>query len=125
MIERFKNEINIVGWRNGYFKDEEFNEIINDINNKVPDVLYIALGTPQKEYLLYDLRNSLKCKFAVGVGGAFNIIAGCSWGEISEISILAPRMLLKFWIGVCVEASNIEILMYVSVGSVLLIINSS
>jgi N-acetylglucosaminyldiphosphoundecaprenol N-acetyl-beta-D-mannosaminyltransferase len=76
VVNHYKNRINIVGWRNGYFTKDEFESILNDINQKQPDVLFIALGTPQKEYMLYDLRNVLKCKFAVGVGGAFNIIAG-------------------------------------------------
>lgn len=76
VVEHYNEKINIVGWRNGYFTKDELDSIIDDINDKQTDVLFIALGTPQKEYMLYDLRNILKCKFAVGVGGAFNIIAG-------------------------------------------------
>ena len=34
------------------------------------------MGTPEKEYLLYYFRKKLNVKFAVGVGGAFDIIAG-------------------------------------------------
>ena len=67
VVNHYKNRINIVGWRNGYFTKDGFESILNDINQKQPDVLFIALGTPQKEYMLYDLRNVLKCKFAVGV----------------------------------------------------------
>lgn len=73
-----KYDMNIVGWRNGYFETNELNNIIDDINNKETDVLFVALGTPAKEYFLYDNKESLKCKFAVGVGGAFNIVAGIS-----------------------------------------------
>jgi len=75
-IYREKHNLNIVGWRNGYFKKNELDLIIKDINKKQTDVLYLGIGTPEKEYLLYDLKNVLKCKFAVGVGGAFDIIAG-------------------------------------------------
>ena len=75
---RQKFKMNIVGWRNGYFKPDELGNIIEDINKKETDILFIALGTPAKEYFLYDYRNTLKCKFAVGVGGAFNIVAGIS-----------------------------------------------
>ena len=76
VVNHYGKKINIVGWRNGYFAKDELDNIIDDINDKKTDVLFLALGTPQKEYMLYDLRDVLKCKFAVGVGGAFNIIAG-------------------------------------------------
>jgi len=70
--------MNIVGWRNGFFKKNELVDLINDINQKETDILFVAMGTPAKEYFLYDNKELLKCKFAVGVGGAFNIIAGVS-----------------------------------------------
>lgn len=77
-VEHYKKKynMNIVGWRNGYLKANDLDELINDINRKETDVLFVALGTPAKEYFLYDNKESLKCKFAVGVGGAFNIVAG-------------------------------------------------
>jgi N-acetylglucosaminyldiphosphoundecaprenol N-acetyl-beta-D-mannosaminyltransferase len=73
---RNKYNLNIVGWRNGFFTKNELFGIINDINKSETDILFIAFGTPAKEYFLYDNKDVLKCKFAVGVGGAFNIIAG-------------------------------------------------
>jgi N-acetylglucosaminyldiphosphoundecaprenol N-acetyl-beta-D-mannosaminyltransferase len=76
VIKYYKNKINVVGWRSGYFKKKELELIIKNINSKEIDILYLAMGTPQKEYMLYDLRDTLKCRFAIGVGGAFNIIAG-------------------------------------------------
>ena len=68
--------LNIVGWRNGYFGKQNVKEVIDEINQKGTDILFIALGTPAKEYFLYDNKDILECKFAVGVGGAFNIVAG-------------------------------------------------
>jgi len=71
-----KYNLNIVGWRNGFFDPLELSDIVKRINELNTDILFIALGTPAKEYLLYELHDQLECKFAVGVGGAFNIIAG-------------------------------------------------
>ena len=71
-----KCNLNIVGWRNGFFDPMELSDIVRRINELNTDVLFVALGTPAKEYLLHKLRDQLECKFAVGVGGAFNIIAG-------------------------------------------------
>lgn len=71
-----KYDMNIVGWRNGFFDPAQLSDIVKQINELNTDVLFVALGTPAKEYLLHELRGQLKCKFAVGVGGAFNIVAG-------------------------------------------------
>ena len=71
-----KYNINIVGFRNGYFSLNNITQIINDINKTKPDVLFLALGTPNKEYFLHQFKNELKVKVAIGVGGAFDIIAG-------------------------------------------------
>lgn len=71
-----KYNLKVVGQRNGYFPKEELPEIIKEINDAATDILFLALGTPTKEYMLYDLRDQLNVKFAIGVGGAFDIIAG-------------------------------------------------
>ncbi|MBA7536757.1 N-acetylglucosaminyldiphosphoundecaprenol N-acetyl-beta-D-mannosaminyltransferase [subsurface metagenome] len=68
--------MNVVGCRNGYYKKDEINDLINAINKSKADILFIAMGTSKKEHLLYDFKDKLKVKFAVGVGGAFDIIAG-------------------------------------------------
>jgi N-acetylglucosaminyldiphosphoundecaprenol N-acetyl-beta-D-mannosaminyltransferase len=73
---RDKYGLNIVGYRNGYFSEQELPHIIDEINTAKADILFLAIGTPAKEYLLHDLRGKLNVKFAVGVGGAFDIIAG-------------------------------------------------
>ena len=78
VVEHYKNNysMNIVGYRNGYFSSSELPDIINDINNSGAEILFIGMGTPDKEYLLDYFREKLNVKFAVGVGGAFDIIAG-------------------------------------------------
>jgi N-acetylglucosaminyldiphosphoundecaprenol N-acetyl-beta-D-mannosaminyltransferase len=75
-ILKQKYGMNIIGVRNGYFSKDEFPEILNEINSLKPDILFIAIGTPAKEYFLYDLKDKLDVKFAIGVGGAFDIIVG-------------------------------------------------
>jgi|AntAceMinimDraft_17_1070374.scaffolds.fasta_scaffold19165_2 N-acetylglucosaminyldiphosphoundecaprenol N-acetyl-beta-D-mannosaminyltransferase len=73
---REKYHLNIVGYRNGYFPREEEAQVVEHINSCRPHFLFIAVGTPQKEYFLYENRDRLKVCFAIGVGGAFDIIAG-------------------------------------------------
>ena len=71
---KFK-KANIVGFQNGFSLSE--NEIIRQINDVKPDVLFIALPSPQKELLGYKIFKKVdSLKYVAGVGGAFNIIAG-------------------------------------------------
>ena len=78
VVTHYKNEynLNIVGYRNGYFSNDKLSEIINDINLSGAEILFIGMGTPDKENLLFYFKDKLNVKFAVGVGGAFDIISG-------------------------------------------------
>lgn len=66
----------VVGTHDGYFKDDEVPEIINEINNSGADILLVALGAPKAEKWIYQNRSSLKVKVAIGVGGTIDILAG-------------------------------------------------
>ena len=41
-----------------------------------PDILFIALGTPQKELFQARHRDELDVPFTMGVGGSFEVLAG-------------------------------------------------
>ncbi|MGF7398397.1 WecB/TagA/CpsF family glycosyltransferase [Thermoanaerobacterium thermosaccharolyticum] len=68
--------IDIVGFHDGYFSEIDEEEIINDINEKKTDLLFVALGAPKQEKWIYKNRNKLNAKVAIGVGGSFDVIAG-------------------------------------------------
>ena len=77
--ENIKNEynnINIVGTRNGYFKPEEEQEIIDEINNSGADVLFVCIGAPAQEKFIDRNRDKLKVKVAMGIGGSLDVFAG-------------------------------------------------
>ena len=68
--------INILGYRNGYIKtDTEREELIRDIVDKKPDVVYIAMGSPIQEFLMADM---FKVHPAIyqGLGGSFDVYTG-------------------------------------------------
>jgi N-acetylglucosaminyldiphosphoundecaprenol N-acetyl-beta-D-mannosaminyltransferase len=75
-LEKLYPSVKIVGTHHGYFTDEEENKIIEEINNKGTEVLFVALGAPKQEKWIYKNRNKLKVKIAMGVGGSFDVIAG-------------------------------------------------
>ncbi|HOQ36902.1 MAG TPA: WecB/TagA/CpsF family glycosyltransferase [Acetivibrio sp.] len=68
--------IEVKGIRNGYFSEDEEDEIINQINSSGADVLLVALGAPKQEKWIHKNRDKLKVKVCIGVGGTFDVLAG-------------------------------------------------
>jgi N-acetylglucosaminyldiphosphoundecaprenol N-acetyl-beta-D-mannosaminyltransferase len=67
----------IAGYNNGYFIQEEEEEISNKISNSQPQLLFVAMTSPRKENFLYKYRDNFsKINFTMGVGGSFDVIAG-------------------------------------------------
>ncbi|EYE87633.1 acetylmannosaminyltransferase [Fervidicella metallireducens AeB] len=71
--ERYKG-INIVGIRDGYFKDE--NELLGYIEDKNPDVMFVAMGSPAQELFITRNMDRLKIPVSMGVGGSYDVICG-------------------------------------------------
>lgn len=68
--------VQIVGCRNGYFTEAEEENIIKEINDAAPDMLFVALGAPKQEKWLVKYRNQLKPRVLMGIGGSFDVLAG-------------------------------------------------
>jgi N-acetylglucosaminyldiphosphoundecaprenol N-acetyl-beta-D-mannosaminyltransferase len=75
LVRRFPNLI-IAGTRHGYFDRDEEEEIVRGICTTRADVLFVALGSPEKEFFLERNRDVLGVAFGMGVGGAFDVVAG-------------------------------------------------
>ena len=68
--------INIVGYRDGYLKkDKDRENLINDIVEKKPDVVFIAMESPKQELLMEDISKRHKAIFQ-GLGGSFDVYTG-------------------------------------------------
>ena len=66
--------INIVGYHNGYFKDETL--IVSEISKTDSDYLFIGMPSPFKERFITTYKHSLNVGVCYGVGGMFDILAG-------------------------------------------------
>ncbi|RXH29825.1 MULTISPECIES: WecB/TagA/CpsF family glycosyltransferase [Bradyrhizobium] len=64
------------GWHDGYFKPEQESDVVRDIRSSGADCLFIGMPTPRKERFLAAHRDDLGVPFIMGVGGAFDILAG-------------------------------------------------
>ena len=70
--------LNIVGYEPSIFRelsDSEKDDLIQRINKKNPDFVWIGLGAPRQEIFCSELSDKTNSIW-VGVGGAFNVIAG-------------------------------------------------
>jgi N-acetylglucosaminyldiphosphoundecaprenol N-acetyl-beta-D-mannosaminyltransferase len=69
-------ELRILGYHNGFFDLDNCVNIINDIKEKTPYVLFVAMGAPRQERFIVKYMDKLPCKIFMGVGGSFDVIAG-------------------------------------------------
>src|ERR1035437_3723098 len=66
--------LNIVGSRDGYFSDPQ--EVIEEINQARPDLLFVAMGSPKQELWIARHRDAIGASFCLGVGGSFDVAGG-------------------------------------------------
>tara|TARA_R100000935_G_scaffold40059_1_gene61587 strand:- start:7715 stop:8413 length:699 start_codon:yes stop_codon:yes gene_type:complete len=69
-------EIQIVNFRNGYVKSEaEKKDLIADISEKKPDVIFVAMGSPKQELLMEEIQKQHSALYQ-GLGGSFDVYIG-------------------------------------------------
>lgn len=66
----------IAGHRNGYFSEEEENDIAYEISQCKPDILFVAMSSPKKEIFLNKYKDLIRAPFIMGVGGSFDVVSG-------------------------------------------------
>lgn len=65
------------GYYSGSPEIQEEAEIIDRINKALPDILFVAYGSPEQEMWIYrNLFKTKTVKLAIGVGGSFDFLAG-------------------------------------------------
>lgn len=69
-------KLEIAGYRNGYFKEEDEQGIAEDIRDSRADMLFVAISSPKKEIFLGRWRETMDIPFCMGVGGSFDVVAG-------------------------------------------------
>jgi N-acetylglucosaminyldiphosphoundecaprenol N-acetyl-beta-D-mannosaminyltransferase len=75
MQERFPG-LAIAGVQDGYFKPEETERVIEEINQSQANILLVAFGAPKQEQWLAEHHDKLKPWVRVGVGGLFDFYSG-------------------------------------------------
>ena len=86
VVDHFKNlypGLRVAGYRNGYWDKNEEEQIIGQISEASPDMLFLAIPSPQKEYFLNRNLEKMNCRLAMGVGGSFDVV--------SNVTTRAPK----------------------------------
>jgi N-acetylglucosaminyldiphosphoundecaprenol N-acetyl-beta-D-mannosaminyltransferase len=68
--------LKLSGTRDGYFAPSEEMEVVNEIRQSAPDLLFVAMPSPRKEQFIAAHIESLNVGLAMGVGGSVDVIAG-------------------------------------------------
>lgn len=68
--------LKIVGRHHGFFTKDREDSLVREIASRSPDILFIALGLPQKEYFIVDHCDKLNTSVILAVGGGFDIYSG-------------------------------------------------
>ncbi|RJP18399.1 MAG: exopolysaccharide biosynthesis polyprenyl glycosylphosphotransferase [Candidatus Omnitrophota bacterium] len=71
---RYPN-IRIVGYRNGYFAEEDEADVIRQIRDAEPDILIVGMGAPKQELWIRRHLQELNVPVAWGVGGLLDYSA--------------------------------------------------
>ena len=79
MLKAFKQrypDLDVVGYRNGYFSPEDEEKIQEDIKDRKPDFVFVGITSPKKEYIIQSfMDNGINAVF-MGVGGSFDVLSG-------------------------------------------------
>lgn len=123
-LERDYPGIDICGYEPSVFRDmtpQEEAELAERINGAEPDFVWVALGAPRQECFCHRMRGRIN-GLMVGVGGAFNILAGITpeapmWMQSLSLEwlyrlIQEPRRLFKRYL-----VTNSKFMFYQITGS--------
>jgi len=66
----------LVGTRDGYFSEADDAAVAAEVAAARPDILFVAMPSPRKEYWLGRYGPDLGVPFVMGVGGSVDVIAG-------------------------------------------------
>lgn len=75
-VQNLYPNLAIVGYKDGYFKVNEEQNILNIINKSGAEILLLGMSSPKKEYFIHRVWDELNVSLSVGVGGLFDIWAG-------------------------------------------------
>ncbi len=91
MEAQFKG-LQVVGYHDGIDFKNKNQEIIDDINNKNPDMVFVGLGMVNQETWIFENSKQLNTKLLIGFGGVLDHFAG----DIKRAPIIYQKLGLEW-----------------------------
>lgn len=73
--KKYKN-VEVLGISNGYFSESEWVIKAREIERLEPDIVFVGITSPKKEYLIDYFRTQRLKSVFMGVGGSFDVLSG-------------------------------------------------
>lgn len=73
IVERYPN-LTMAGYHHGYFTNDA--QIIEEIQESQPDLVFVAMGCPKQEKWIHDNMDKFEKGLFIGVGGSFDVMSG-------------------------------------------------
>ena len=100
--------ISLAGYRDGYFSEDQFDRVVEEVMSVAPAIVFVGITSPKKERLIERFREHGASSAFVGVGGSFDVVSGCiprapMWMQRANLEWLfrmaqEPRRLVKRYI---------------------------
>ncbi|MHA6481327.1 WecB/TagA/CpsF family glycosyltransferase [Paenibacillus sp. strain BS8-2] len=84
-------QVKIVGYRNGFFGPDDDAEIVQEIKELQPHLLFVARGM-DKEAWNIEFKQELGVPFIMGVGGSFDVVSG----KLKRAPMIYQRLRLEW-----------------------------
>jgi N-acetylglucosaminyldiphosphoundecaprenol N-acetyl-beta-D-mannosaminyltransferase len=82
----------VAGARDGYFSDQDATAVADEVASYRPDIVFVAMPSPRKEYWLGTHGRRLGAPFVMGVGGSVDVLAG----HVRRAPVVLQRMGLEW-----------------------------
>lgn len=95
--------INVVGYRNGYEEARDTQKLIADINASGANVVLVAMGNPNQEQWIIQHRDQLNARTLIGVGALLDFLAG----DKPRAPKIVQRLRLEWFYRLCLEPGRL------------------
>lgn len=85
--------IELVGVQDGYFKEDQDEEVVAQIRKVQPDLLFVARAAANQEPWIARYKDRLQVPVMMGVGGSFDVIAG----KLKRAPLVFQRLRLEWF----------------------------
>lgn len=75
-VSRWHPLLRVSGYHNGFYAEVDEADLIQRIRQADPEMLFVGMSSPRKELFMASHRAALGVPFIMGVGGAFEVLAG-------------------------------------------------